>query len=132
MNKTLEPKYWFVLLVLILITLFFSTSRCNAQRAAQHRIQQQTAVYDTVYCDLNCIEKFVEQASYNGKSKKIFAVYKDAKNDIEELIPVTYSVYDYILTCKELNIKPNLGIKLKNGQIQTLIKYKRKYDVSYK
>ena len=44
-----------------------------------------------------------------------------------DVIPVPKTVYEYIITCHTHNIKPNLGIRLKNGQITGIIRYKPVY-----
>lgn len=122
MNKKVDfsfnnmwPGFWLGLLLIVILLIVLPT-KCSAQR--------QTAVYDTIYCNIDCIQKYVVKTT--PKSTKIFAVYVDKQHSIAELIPVTKSTYEYITVCKENNIKPSLGIKLKNGQIYSLIKFKRK------
>ena len=61
-----------------------------------------------------------------GKTK-FYAIYNDTKNDISELIPVSQTVMSYIKMCEENKIKPSLGIKLRNGQISSIIRYKNRY-----
>ena len=99
--------------------MLFAVSKCNAQST-------QKAQIDTMSCNITCIDKYVEEKTSNGKVR-YYAVYNDTKNDISELIPVSQSVMSYIKLCSENSIRPSLGIKLKNGQIQSLIKYKAKY-----
>ena len=105
--------------LIVLLILFFSAVRCCAQTKTKAQI-------DTMVCHSECIDKYVEATSSNGKVH-YYAVYNDTKNDISELIPVTQSVMSYITLCNENSIKPSLGIKLRNGQIQSLIKYKPRY-----
>lgn len=85
-------------------------------------------VVDTVRCNYECIDKIVSEPTKSGKVK-YFAVYNDTKNDISELIPVSESVLMYIKTCKDNKIKPSLAIKLRNGVISGLIRYKMCYGV---
>lgn len=105
--------------IVALIILLFAVSKCNAQTAQKPQL-------DTMACNVTCIDKYVEEKTSTGKVR-YYAVYNDDKKDISELIPVTQSVMSYIRLCGENNIKPALGIKLKNGQIQSLIRYKPKY-----
>ena len=77
-------------------------------------------------CNITCIDKFVEGKTSTGKTR-YYAVYNDTKNDISELIPVSQTVMSYIRLCESNKIKPSLGIKLRNGQINSLIKYKATY-----
>ena len=109
-----QSGFWIGLAMVILL-LIFVTKHCHAK-----------AVYDTIPCSTECIQKFIEQPTKSGNSR-IFAVYTDEKDNIIDLIPVSASVYDYILLCKHNNINPSLGIKLRDGQIYSIIKYKRKY-----
>ena len=106
-------------MIIALIIMLLAISKCNAQST-------QKAQIDTMSCNITCIDKYVEEKTSNGKVR-YYAVYNDTKNDISELIPVSQSVMSYIKLCSENSIKPSLGIKLKNGQIQSLIKYKAKY-----
>lgn len=105
--------------LIVLLILFFSAVRCCAQTKTKAQI-------DTMVCHSECIDKYVEATTSNGKVH-YYAVYNDTKNDVSELIPVTQSVMSYIKLCNENGIKPSLGIKLRNGQIQSLIKYKPRY-----
>lgn len=89
--------------------------------------QKKEAVIDTIYCNVSCIEKFVETSSKSGKSTKIYAVYNDKRNEISELIPVSKSVCEYIEMCKQNALTPHLGIRLKNNQIVSIIKYKQRF-----
>lgn len=112
------PKHILGVLVAIIILLFI-VSRCNAQ-------SRTTAQIDTMSCNITCIDKFVEEKTSTGKTR-YYAVYNDTKNDISELIPVSQTVMSYIRLCESNKIKPSLGIKLRNGQINSLIKYKATY-----
>lgn len=104
---------------MVIILAWCTTYKCGAQR--------QTAVYDTVYCDNNCIKKFVKQATTSGKSVKIYAVYVDNRHDISDLIPVNKTTFEYIQICRTNGIQPQLGIKFRNGQINSIVRFKRRY-----
>lgn len=111
-NNNFDPIRYMSWLILFIL-LFLSARQCYGQA-------------DTVICKQECIEKIVEIKTDKGKIKH-YAVYNDYKNDVSELIPVSQSVMDYIKLCKTNGIKPSLGIKLKNNQIVSIIKYRRKY-----
>ena len=103
----------FVTLLIILLCLAAKSMAANIAKV------------DTILCKTECMVKFV---SINTKSnkEKTYVIYKDEKNNIEELIPVSTSVLEYITLCKQNGIKPHLGIRLKNNQITSIIKYKPK------
>lgn len=111
------PKYYLGALIVAFI-LLFAIDKCAAQ--------SRTAQIDTMSCNVSCIDRFVEEKTSKG-TIKYYAIYNDIKNDISELIPVSQNVMSYIKLCNANNIRPSLGIKLKNGQISSLIKYKSKY-----
>lgn len=117
-NDFEDPRFILGLLIALAI-LFFSAVRCCAQTKTKARI-------DTMMCHTECIDKYVEATSSTGKVR-YYAVYNDTKNDISELISVPQSVMNYIKLCEDNKIKPSLGIKLRNGQINSLIKYKPRY-----
>jgi hypothetical protein len=104
-----------MLFMLLSITAFATTVKTDV-------------VVDTVRCNYECIDKIVSEQTKSGKIK-YFAVYNDTKNDISELIPVSEQVLMYIKTCKDNKIKPSLAIKLRNGVISGLIRYKMRYGV---
>lgn len=117
-NDFEDPRFILGLLIALAI-LFFSAVRCCAQTKTKAQI-------DTMMCHTECIDKYVEATSSTGKVR-YYAVYNDTKNDISELISVPQSVMNYIKLCEDNKIKPSLGIKLRNGQISSLIKYKPRY-----
>lgn len=117
-NNLEDPRFILGLLIALAI-LFFSAVRCCAQTKTKAQI-------DTMMCHTECIDKYVEATSSTGKVR-YYAVYNDTKNDISELISVPQSVMNYIKLCEDNKIKPSLGIKLRNGQINSLIKYKPRY-----
>ena len=88
--------------------------------------RKSTAQIDTMACNVSCITKFVSKTNDNGKVH-VYAVYKDDKHDINELIPVSKSVFEYIQLCQEYGLTPSLGIRLRNGQISGLIRYKQRF-----
>lgn len=94
------------------------TSKCQAQ---------QKAVIDTMSCKVECIKQIVQQPSSNGKTVKYLAVYVDKSAGFSEVIPISKSVVDYISTCKQFSITPNIGIRLRNGVITSIVRYKIKF-----
>lgn len=94
------------------------TSKCHAQRKA---------VIDTMTCKVECIKQIVHKPSSSGKTVKYMAVYVDKSAGFSEIIPISKSVVDYISTCKQFSIKPTLGIRLRNGVITSIVRYKIKF-----
>lgn len=109
-NERLDPGFWIGLFLVIL--LIFCTQRCRAQRI------------DTIPCHLSCITKIVQKPT--PKSVKYLAVYKCAHMKIQDIIPVSKTVYEYIRTAIEYGIQPELGIRLRDGNITSIIKRKRR------
>ena len=105
-----------IMVLFVLVILFGVVTRCSAQRV------QQKAVYDTVVCDQSCIQKYVQIPNEKTGKVHIYAVYKDDAHGIGELIPVSQSVFEYIQVSKQYGLKPQLGIKLRNGKISGIIK----------
>ena len=110
------PSTLIALVVIILLLLL--TSKCHAQ---------QKAAIDTMVCKVECIKQIVQQPSSNGKTVKYMAVYVDKSAEFSEIIPVSKSVVDYINVCKQFSVEPTLGIRLRNGVITSIVRYKIKF-----
>lgn len=110
------PSTLIALVVIILLLLL--TSKCHAQ---------QKAAIDTMVCKVECIKQIVQQPSSNGKTVKYMAVYVDKSVGFSEIIPVSKSVVDYINVCKQFSVNPTLGIRLRNGVITSIVRYKIKF-----
>ena len=104
--------------LVVIIILLLLTSKCHAQ---------QKAAIDTMVCKVECIKQIVQQPSSNGKTVKYMAVYIDKKIGFSEIIPISKSVVDYISTCKQFSLEPTLGIRLRNGVITSIVRYKIKF-----
>lgn len=111
-QSNIPPGFWIGLLLFIIAILLFPV-KCHAD-----------SKYDTIAINTSHIKKFVK---IQDKRTKIYAVYTDAIQNINELIPVSESVYNYVKLCEVNKITPNIGIKLKDGYIVSLIKIKHKY-----
>ena len=110
------PSTLIALVVIVLLLLL--TSKCHAQ---------QKAAIDTMVCKVECIKQIVQQPSSNGKTVKYMAVYIDKKIGFSEIIPISKSVVDYINVCKQFSVEPTLGIRLRNGVITSIVRYKIKF-----
>ena len=119
-NDELDPGHKFGLLLIIAAMIFVTIRSCA-----------QTAQYDTVVIKYHNIERIISQTSEKGKTR-YYAVYNDKQENISELIPVPKNVLSYINACKQNNIKPALAVRLKNGIIVGLIRYKTKYIIKKK
>lgn len=115
-NNELDPGHKFGLLLIIAAMIFVTIRSCA-----------QTAQYDTVVIKYHNIERIVSQGT-----TRYYAVYNDKQENISELIPVPKNVLSYINACKQNNIKPALAVRLKNGIIVGLIRYKTKYIIKRK
>ena len=104
--------------LVVIIILLLLTSKCHAQ---------QKATIDTMVCKVECIKQIVQQPSSNGKTVKYMAVYIDKKIGFSEIIPISKSVVDYINVCKQFSVEPTLGIRLRNGVITSIVRYKIKF-----
>lgn len=104
--------------IVVIAMLLLLTSKCHAQ---------QKAVIDTMVCKVECIKQIVQKPSSNGKTVKYMAVYVDKSAGFSEIIPVSKNVVDYINVCKQFSIEPTLGIRLRNGVITSIVRYKIKF-----
>ena len=116
-HDRLDPGHKIGLLILLFIFMLLATRACA-----------QTAQYDTAIVKYQNIERIVSQTSDKG-AVRYYAVYNDKQENISELIPVSKTVLSYINACKQNQIGPSLAIRLKNGIIVGLIRYKTKYIV---
>lgn len=104
--------------LVVIIILLLLTSKCHAQQKAE---------IDTMVCKVECIKQIVQQPSSNGKTVKYMAVYIDKTAGFSEIIPISKSVVDYINVCKQFSVEPTLGIRLRNGVITSIVRYKIKF-----
>ena len=104
--------------IIVIMILLFMTSKCHAQQKAE---------IDTMACKVECIKQIVQKPSANGKTVKYLAVYVDKSAGFSEIIPISKSVVDYISTCKQFSLEPTLGIRLRNGVITSIVRYKIKF-----
>lgn len=104
--------------LVVIIILLLLTSKCHAQ---------QKAAIDTMVCKVECIKQIVQQPSSNGKTVKYMAVYIDKNIGFSEIIPISKSVVGYINVCKQFSVDPTLGIRLRNGVITSIVRYKIKF-----
>ena len=104
--------------LVVIVILLLLTSKCHAQ---------QKAAIDTMVCKVECIKQIIQQPSSNGKTVKYMAVYIDKKIGFSEIIPISKSVVDYINVCKQFSVDPTLGIRLRNGVITSIVRYKIKF-----
>ena len=104
--------------LVVIIILLLLTSKCHAQ---------QKAAIDTMICKVECIKQIVQKPSSNGKTVKYMAVYIDKSAGFSEIIPISKSVVDYINVCKQFSVEPTLGIRLRNGVITSIVRYKIKF-----
>lgn len=104
--------------LVVIIILLLLTSKCHAQ---------QKAAIDTMVCKVECIKQIVQKPSTNGKTVKYMAVYVDKSAGFSEIIPISKSVVDYINICKQFSVEPTLGIRLRNGVITSIVRYKIKF-----
>ena len=104
--------------LVVIVILLLLTSKCHAQ---------QKAAIDTMICKVECIKQIVQQPSSSGKTVKYMAVYIDKKIGFSEIIPISKSVVDYINVCKQFSVDPTLGIRLRNGVITSIVRYKIKF-----
>lgn len=102
-------------LLVLLICLFGCVQSCSAKDGD---------VLDTIPAKVECITKIVTKET--TKSERYFAVYIDKQQDIVELIYIPKSVKEYIEECKNNGLPARIGIKLKNGEIQSIVRRKIK------
>lgn len=114
-TRELSPIVWIVIAAILIV---IGAATCCAQK--------QSVTLDTVQCKPECIVKYVTSQTKSGNTT-YRAVYIDKEVGVQEIIPVSKSVWQYIADCKSNGIQPSLGIKLKNGEISSIIRLKTKY-----
>lgn len=111
-----NPGFWIG--VLLIFLLLAGMNKCSAQTRQVH-------VYDTIPADIRCVKDFIVKNTASGK-ERVFALYKDSS--IQEIIPISESAYDYIKVCKKYDVTARIGIRLRDGKIQSLIRIPLRYD----
>ena len=106
-----------IIAIIIIMMLLISTAKCHAADPVK---------IDTMLCKTECIQKIIQQTSPKG-TIRYYAVYNDPSIKFSEIIPISKSVMEYIHLCKQYSIKPTLGIKLRNGVVSGIIRYKIKF-----
>ena len=106
-----------IIAIIIIMMLLISTAKCHAADPVK---------IDTMLCKTECIQKIIQQTSTKG-TIRYYAVYNDPSIKFSEIIPISKSVMEYIHLCKQYSIKPTLGIKLRNGVVSGIIRYKIKF-----
>jgi len=114
-----ENKIFFIAMLLCMIALAI-TGKCQAKEIAK---------LDTIPCKMECVSKILTQKHTSTKGNetvKYTIVYVDKTLGINEAIPTSKTVYEYIQQCSELGIPPSLGIKLKNREITSIVRIRKK------
>ena len=106
-----------IIAIIIIMMLLISTAKCHAADPVK---------IDTMSCKTECIQKIIQQTSPKG-TIRYYAVYNDPSIKFSEIIPISKSVMEYMQLCKQYSIKPTLGIKLRNGVVSGIIRYKIKF-----
>ena len=106
-----------IIAIIIIMMLLISTAKCHAADPVK---------IDTMLCKTECIQKIIQQTSPKG-TIRYYEVYSDPSIKFSEIIPISKSVMEYIQLCKQYSIKPTLGIKLRNGVVSGIIRYKIKF-----
>lgn len=114
-NENNDDKWWIAALVVLM--LLWLAAWFNPLRAQEK---------DTIPCKVECIKSYLSRQT--PKTTHHYVVYKDST--LEEIIPISKSVKDYVEMCKQNGIRPSLGIYLKNGQIMSVVRYKKRYICS--
>ena len=115
-SKKEERLFISLILIMAAILIAISITKCNAQSKAR---------VDTIAIEYNCIKNYI--VDDKQAKPKIYVVYKDSINDIEEIISMSMSTYEYVCNCIQYRIRPTLGIRLRNGQITSIVKYRTTY-----
>lgn len=114
-------QFWAMWTIIMMVLLTGGISKCHAKD--NDRV-------DTILCKHECIVKIIEKTT--PKSVRYIVLYRDKAIGLDELIDMSKSVKEYIEECWTYNVKPQLGIKLKNGEIQSIVRIRKKWHVSSK
>ena len=117
-GEKIEPGFWIGLI--LVIVLLGIVNHCKAQKSTAH--------WDTIPARVEAIHKYITKTTAKG-SQRIYCVYSDTQSGISDIISVPKSTWDYLSSCKEVGIKPQLGLRFRNGEVYSLIRIKKKYKV---
>jgi len=106
-----NDRWWIAAFVTVLL-LWLLNAFWNPTRAQK---------LDTLTISASNIERIIEKKT--PKTIRYYALYRDSQ--IEEIIPIGKSDIQYLEDCKTYDIKPALGIKLKDGKIVSIIRRDR-------
>lgn len=129
-RSTMEKKEFLSILKLIAMAIFMFAVifmlfiLASTYPAAVNAQTKQPAIVDTIECHYACIKRMVEKPTANGKTKT-YAVYDCKHLHIQDIIPVSKTTMDYIALCRENDIVPSLGIRVRNSQITSIVKIKK-------
>lgn len=107
-------------ILIALFILLLCVTKCNAQT-------KQVARYDTIPCQNERIVKYISTTSPTGKVR-YYAYYKE-DTGFTDFVQCSQSIIDYIKMCEDNNVKPSLAIRLKNGRVQSMIRYRPKIKI---
>lgn len=113
---------WFCVTVLVMCICIMFAGKCRAA-------EKETAQLDTIPCKIECIQQIMTKKSISAKGNEVvkhIVIYKDKELGIEDAIYMSKSVYEYINECSEMGISPMLGIKLKNREINSIVRIRKK------
>lgn len=116
----MKKRTFWLLYVVFLFTLLIGMARCTKASAAIPK----TVSLDTCHVNIESIQGFYIKTNDKGKESYLM-VYDDPRQNIDDLIPVSQSVYEYIMTCSAMKIAPHLGIVFRNNQPTRVIKYRK-------
>ena len=118
-------KATILFIVLILLAIFMPT-KCSAQDKMPQRAPQIENKHENneqlklIPIDASCVKNIFTKVSSSGKTVKYYVIY--SLQGEENITTTGKSVIDYIDICNEAGISPRLALKVKNGNIISIVK----------
>lgn len=109
-----NDKYWWAAIVTLVLVFLFHAFMCRAQRT-----QVPT---DTIPLSFNNVKGI--RVKQTKSSEKYYIVYNFG--EFADVLPTNRTTVDYISICKDANVKPSLGLIVKNNRFVRIVKLDHK------
>lgn len=116
----MKKLFWLGYITALLISLI-GMAKCTHAHATPPKVIKM----DTCHVNTESITAFYVKTSVKTGKDSYFMIYQDADQNIDDLIPLANSVYEYCMTCNAMKIAPHLGIVFKNNTPSRVIKYRK-------
>lgn len=119
----MKKLFWllYITAVLIAVCAITKCTTCKAETLSDkvfHKI-------DTCHVNVENIEAFYITTNEKTGKDRYFIAYCDVDQGIDDLIPISTSLYEYVMTCHAMKIAPHLGVVFRDNTPSRIIKYRK-------